>query len=246
VRSSGLGDVVGVDVTMRRLFSGRTAGIDEHLAQTTGHRSQPSLRRAFHATRPEKDRAVVVEDLVSGWKQRAADFGYDLGDLTRVVGPHRTQSVGQIDGERLQDRLAELAVRRQTLTRHDVVALVATAAPAGIGTRDAERVAAYLIEAAGPPVVHRRGQESTIAPPGGEREGLAPRWGAHEVLRVVEHQPEGLVVESDGSPMRRSDGLSPEVVGRPVPRWSHDRSLTRGPVPRLSPARSSPALDLGR
>jgi hypothetical protein len=245
VRPSGLGDVVGVDATMRRLYSGRTAGIEEHLAGETGRRARPSLRRAFHATRPDKDRAGTVEDLVAGWKQRAVDFGYDLGDLTRVVGPRRAQSVGTIDGERLQDRLAELAIQRRTLTRHDLVAVVATAAPAGVGTGAAEQVAAQLIEAAGPPVAHRRGRESS-ARPGGEREGVVPRWQAHDVLRAVEHRPEGLATGVDLSPVGNADGLAPTVVGRPTPRWAHDRSMVLGPALGPSPARSPAALDFGR
>ena len=245
VRPSGLGDVVGVDATIRRLYSGRTAGIEEHLAGEAGHGMRPSPRRAFHATRPEKDRAGTVEDLVAGWKRRAADFGYDLGDLTRVVGRPRTHSVGRIDNQRLQDRLAELAVRRRTLTRHDMVAVVARAAPDGVGTRAAEQVAARLIEAAGPPVAHRRGRES-MASPGGEREVVVPRWEALAVLRAVEHRPEALAAPIDVSQARSSDGLAPTVVGRPTPHWKHDRSVALDPGRRLSPARSRAAVDLGR
>ena len=48
-----------------------------------------SIGGAFHATRPDKDRTCTVDSLMAEWKQRAADFGFDLGDLTRVVGPRR-------------------------------------------------------------------------------------------------------------------------------------------------------------
>ncbi len=245
VGPSGLGDVVGVDATMRRLFSGRTAGVDEHLARRTGHRSHRSLRRAFDATRPDKDRACTVDDLVRGWKQRAVDFGYDLGDLTRVVGPSQVRAAGQIDVERLQDRLAELAVHRRTLAGHDVVALVATAAPAGVGTAGAEQVAAHLIEATGPPVAPRGGRGSTT-PLGGERMGPVARWDALEVWHAVERQPEGLVSGAERSRMRMDEGRSPTVVGRPVPRWSHDRSMILGPDSHGSAVRSPPTLDFGR
>ena len=245
VRPSGLGDVVGVDATIRRLYSGRTAGIEEHLAGEEVHGVRPSPRRAFHATRPEKEGAGTVEDLVAGWKQRAVDFGYDLGDLTRVVGRPHAHSVGRIDGQRLQDRLAELAIRRRTLTRHDLVAVVATAAPAGVGTRAAERVAAELIEAAGPPTARQRGRES-MASSGGQREVVVPRWEALAVLQAVEHRPEGLAAPADLSQARSSDGLAPTVVGRPAPQWAHDRSMALDPGRRPFPARSPAALDLGR
>ena len=245
VRPSGLGDVVGVDATLRRLFSGRASAIEEHLAGEAAHRAQPSLRRAFHATRPEKDRAVTVEDLVAEWKQRAVDFGYDLGDLTRVVGPRRDQSVGPIDGRRLQDRLNELAVHRRTLARHDLVAVVAAAAPAGVGTRAAEQVAAHLIEEAGPPVVRRPGREST-AHPGREREGVIL---AGMRLHCCAPSSTGRGRWRQGplsARMPTSDGLVRPVVGRSSPRWAHDRSMVLGPAPGPSLARSLSALDLGR
>ncbi|MGH9081466.1 MAG: MobF family relaxase, partial [Acidimicrobiales bacterium] len=56
VAPSGLGDVVGVDRSLRRLFSQRAAAMDEYrhrraLVAGPGRRS----RGAFHATRPDKD-----------------------------------------------------------------------------------------------------------------------------------------------------------------------------------------------
>ena len=44
------------------------------------------MKASFHATRPAKEAGHTVADLVREWRHRAADFGYDLGDLTRVVG----------------------------------------------------------------------------------------------------------------------------------------------------------------
>ena len=152
VRPSGLGDVVGVDATMRRLFSQRSAGIDEYLAGETGYRARPSRRRAFHATRPDKDRVGTVEDLVAGWKQRAADFGFDLGDLTRVVGPRRVDSVGRIDGERLQRPTGRVGHPPPDAGPSRPGGGGRRCRTAGVGTRAAEQVAAQLIEAAGPPV----------------------------------------------------------------------------------------------
>ncbi len=75
VPRSGMGDVVGVDPTLRRLFSQRSAAMDEYLAGRVAHRNGPGRTRgAFHATRPDKDRTCTVDSLMGEWKQRAADL----------------------------------------------------------------------------------------------------------------------------------------------------------------------------
>ena len=89
LRPSGVGDVVGVDPRLCRLFSQRSASMDEYRQRSgvAATRSGPSAA-AFHADRPDKDRTITVDALMGEWKQRAADLGFDLGDLTRSVG-HR-------------------------------------------------------------------------------------------------------------------------------------------------------------
>ena len=87
VRPSGLGDVVGVDPGLRRLFSQRSASMDEYDVVRFGRVRSPDQRRGtFHATRPDKDATCTVEELSARWRTRASDVGYNLGDLTRVVG----------------------------------------------------------------------------------------------------------------------------------------------------------------
>ncbi len=159
VPASGLGDVVGVDRTLRRLFSQRSAAMDEYEGRRVGSsrgasRSRGSSRSkgAFHATRPDKDRHRTVESLTAEWRERAADFGFDLGDLTRVVGPGRARRPGnEIDAERVRSRLGDLARHRLTLGHRHLVAAVADASVAGTSARVVESVADRIAEASGPP-----------------------------------------------------------------------------------------------
>ncbi len=117
VAPSGLGDVVGVDSSLRRLFSQRSAAMDEFEVRwrpaqearrsmqgaSRSHQGVSRSKRSYHVTRPDKDRERTVESLTAEWKERAADFGFDLGDLTRVVGPRRAPEVGSdIDQERVR------------------------------------------------------------------------------------------------------------------------------------------------
>ncbi len=164
VPPSGMGDVVGVDPTLRRIFSGRSSDIDEHLA-VSGSSSSPgsaasSRRVAALVTRPSKDRTRTVEDLVDVWRSRALEFGYPPTELTRVVGlglgaapaadqrvlpsdrpgrAHRPRSGPELD--RLDRRLRELAGREGGLTRSGLVAEVAAACPAGASAAVVESAA---------------------------------------------------------------------------------------------------------
>ncbi len=122
VRPSGLGDVVGVDPGLRGLFSQRSADIKAYLAERPG---RASLRGAFYATRPEKDRTACWEALVPEWRHRADELGYDVSALSRVVG--RGRDGKGFDVERLQSALARWARPDATLSRRDIVSAVATA-----------------------------------------------------------------------------------------------------------------------
>ncbi len=142
MRPSGLGDVAGVDPALRRLFSQRTASIEEFVARRFGGdgRRHPG---AFYATRPEKDISGSLGALTDAWRRRAADFGFDLGELGRVVGRGRTAArdlgtggrgaTAGFDPERLAHRLREAGGPDRTLSRGDLVVHVAAASPAKAG-----------------------------------------------------------------------------------------------------------------
>lgn len=122
VRPNGLGDVVGVDPGLRGLFSQRSADMKAYLAERSG---RASVRGAFYATRPEKDRTVCWEGLVPQWRHRADDLGYDVAALGRVVG--RGRDGNGFDVDLLQSAIARRAWRDGTLGRRDIVSAVATA-----------------------------------------------------------------------------------------------------------------------
>lgn len=203
VRPSGLGDVVGVDVNLRRLFSRRTAAIGEYMTVRAGGRGAPSRRGAFHATRPEKDRSQTVESLTGEWRQRADDFGIDLGDLTRVVGLGRTvRSTEVVDADRVARRLGQLERTQSTVARRDLVAAVADASPGGATVQVIESVTAQVVEVAGAPLdragMARHHRRDGRAPSRGARE---PRWSAGDVARAVEREPRALSAVVGSPPM---------------------------------------------
>ena len=221
VRPSGLGDVVGVDNGLRRLFSQRAAAIEEYLmargapGQGVGHERRALPRRrsgAFFATRPDKDRTQVVESLMPEWRSRAADFGYDLGDLGQVVGRGRRTDIergsgGSFDPRRLIDRLEELEPTGRHLARRDVVTLVAAASVGGATVPVIESVTDRLV-AGKPSWPWDRSTEG-----GSARE---PRWACQDLLRSVRGHQRELVAAVDGPDgHRRGDGaVSDRVAAR--------------------------------
>ncbi|HEV3132874.1 MAG TPA: MobF family relaxase [Acidimicrobiales bacterium] len=197
LHASGLGDVIGVDGNLRRLFSQRSAAMDEYRFTRAGPSQHPSRLGAFHATRPDKDRTRTVESLLLEWKRRAADFGFDLGDLTMVVGCKRNLEAGNdIDPQRVRDRLVEFAQANRTMAPRDLVAVVAAASTLGATARVVQSVARQLEEASGPPL------------------GTERRWPAGEVARALERDSAAILagpaLSGDG---RLGIGPSPATAG---------------------------------
>ena len=185
VRTSGLGEVTGVDRHLRRLFSQRTASMDEYDQRRGRSSTAPQRSRgAFHATRPEKERDHTVDSLTADWKERAASFGFDLGDLTRVVGLGREMNdvaPGPVDVPVLRTQLGRLGERRRTVTESDLVASVAGASLRGATARQLEAVASTLVEATGTP-------EGTDQQLGGAFDGQT-RWRSSDLGRVASSLP---------------------------------------------------------
>jgi conjugative relaxase-like TrwC/TraI family protein len=185
VAPSGLGDVVGVDRSLRRLFSQRTAAMDEFRHE----RSVPgrSRRGAYFATRPDKDRDHTVECLRAEWRERAGTFGFDLGDLTAVVGRRRESrhAIALVDPDRLGSALDGLARHDRSLSHRDLVTEVAAASIVGAPASGIESMADHLIESGGVEVEaggrlpSRRGSARWVA-------GPEPRWPAGGLARAFE------------------------------------------------------------
>ncbi len=180
VGPTGIGDVVGVDGGLRRLFSLRSASMDQYHFDRGVARGVAPSSAAFHADRPDKNRSVTVEELRSEWRRRATELGFDLGDLSRAVGPHHDRgAVPAIDRRAVIDRLAHLAEHRRTVARHHLVAVVASSAPGGADVTQVELLASGWLEAAGPPL-------DDVARGDRGRAGPDRRWEAAAVGRAVE------------------------------------------------------------
>lgn len=233
LRTSGLSDVVGVDPTLCRLFSGRTADMEEHLSRRA--RARPGARAASRrisalVTRLPKDRTRTVDDLVAEWRARALDLGYPPSELTRVVGLGRSVmppigpdvggAVGPelprarplaaergLDPERLAYRLHELDRDDRSLTRRDVVAEVASACPAGAPSAFVESVATRLVD--GAPAVAGPDEVQSTSP-----RGIEPRWRAAPLAEGVVNLPRTTLSTEDARSSanreyRRRQGLEP-------------------------------------
>ncbi len=192
VRSSGMGDVLGVDPGLRRLFSQRLAGMEEHLARTGATPAdRHRMQAAFYATRPDKDRTVTVEGLMREWQGRASDFGFDLGDLTGVVGRGRSRRGTEVIRlDTVHRSFEQLPEYRRTLAHRDVVAMIAAATPNGAATRMIESAATRIVESAGPPLSRRDAGEDSLTTNGRADRRRGPfeaRWTTPDVQRAFEH-----------------------------------------------------------
>jgi len=229
VRPSGLGDVAGVDPALRRLFSQRTASIEEFVARRFGGDGRRH-RGAFYATRPEKDVSGSLGALTDAWRRRAADFGFDLGELGRVVGRGRTAArdlgtgrrgaTAGFDPERLAHRLREAGGPDRTLSRGDLVVHVAAASPEGATARQVESVVDAIVDASGSPTSGVHGSEQ--------------RWLVGAVVRTLGEGRDLAGAASSRTVLPdQGRGPSPGRYGRAVGGWEHAGDGSRGAEPRF-------------
>ncbi len=86
-------DLAGIDPSVSRAFSRRSADIDAALEKSG--RSGPRARRiASVSTRPEKDLGTAYEDLVSDWRDRSYRLGVSDARLASVAGRSRAATSG--------------------------------------------------------------------------------------------------------------------------------------------------------
>ncbi len=209
LRPSGLGDVAGVDPRLCRLFSQRSSSMDEarHRQGNMG-RAVRSSAAVFHADRPDKDRTVTVDALMTEWRRRAADLGFDLGDLTRSVGVHRHDPEPVVDRADLHRRILGLADGHRVIGRHHLVAAMAASTVGGAPARAVETAAARLMEACD------RTPRVDGGTPGADRWAADPRWDPVHVARVMRGIPlSGLVTGPIAPPDRAGTrALAPSEV----------------------------------
>jgi conjugative relaxase-like TrwC/TraI family protein len=213
VRPSGLGDLVGVGTALRRLFSQRSAEIEEFVALR--HRGGRGRHRdAYFVTRSDKDRTQTLESLVSSWRERAADFGFDLGDLSEVVGRgvrRGAEATAGVDTQRMVDRLEATGRAEGSMARRDLVALVASASPRGATVADLDTTVDRIATLVGTEGVARHGRE--------------PRWRKRDVLGVARQRGSelGAALDRDISPSTTIDRRRSRVPGRDVGRSQERR-----------------------
>lgn len=183
VSERGFGDVVGVPAPLRRLYSQRAASIARHLDAAGGQAGgrpgggvRATRRAAFYATRPAKEGVPVAERLADEWRTRAADCGFDLGVLGRVVGRARVEGrLGPRDDTgRAVERLAASGPER-LLARRDVVAVLAASATSGARVVQLEQAADRLLDRCA-----RQGPDRAT-----DEVGHEPRWPAGVVVETV-------------------------------------------------------------
>ncbi|MGA8724917.1 MAG: MobF family relaxase [Acidimicrobiales bacterium] len=186
VGPTGLGDVVGVPSELRHLFSQRSADMARFDFMRRGALDRRHGDGTFHATRPGKEAGHTVADLLREWRTRAADLGYDLGDLTRVVGlGGRERDQPSVDLGNVRRRLDVAAREQRPLRRNDLVALLSTSSLVGATAAVVEAQVASLVRGAGSPLP---GEAAGIAP-------VEPSWRAGDLGRALQ---EGIGSALDG------------------------------------------------
>ena len=148
--SNGVGEVAGVPLGLRRLFSQRRIEIEAAMEQH-GVRTAHGAQVATLATRGPKEHGVTESELRARWRERARELKLDVR-ITR----HRHEAGGISD-----DELAATATHQHaTFGRRAVLQIVAERATAGLPyAAVAARVETFL---AGPcAVTVRPGQWST-------------------------------------------------------------------------------------
>ena len=129
----GIAELAGVPKPVLRAFSRRRAEIEAALAEH-GTSSPRAAEAAALATRRAKRDGVDAAELVAGWRSRAAELGFDRGDLERLVGRVRAVELDSAGWERVFDELASptgLTRRASTFSRRDVVQALCESLPAG-------------------------------------------------------------------------------------------------------------------
>jgi hypothetical protein len=165
----GITELVGVPKPVVRAFSRRRAEIEAAL-EAGGTSSPRAAEAAALATRRAKRDGIGAAELVAGWRRRAAELGWDRGDLERLLGRVQTVEIDAVSWERLFDALAApsgLTQDASTFTRRNAIQALCELAPPGarVDTRALETAvdrflasprAVSLLPHSGPEAFRRR------------------------------------------------------------------------------------------
>lgn len=128
----GIAEVLGVPKPVLRAFSRRRAQIEAAMRER-GTSSARAAEAAALDTRRPKDRSATADGLAVEWRARAADLGFDTGQLVLVVGRVRESRTAEPSLERVFDALAAatgLTREKSTFDRRDVIQALCERAPA--------------------------------------------------------------------------------------------------------------------
>ena len=103
-------DLAGIDPTVRRAFSRRSAEIETALEQA-GRSGPRAARIASARTRPDKDLATPYEELVSDWRERSYRLGVSDARLAAVIGRVARRPYSQRPGGPLSSGQSERSAR---------------------------------------------------------------------------------------------------------------------------------------
>ena len=115
-------DLVGIEPSVRRAFSRRSADIEAALEQA-GRSGPRAARIASVKTRPEKDLGTPYEELVDAWRERSYRLGVSDARIAGVVGrplSARSEAMATREpGAGAESRWAEQALGEHGVTARD-------------------------------------------------------------------------------------------------------------------------------
>jgi len=221
-------DLAGIDPSVSRAFSRRSADIETALVQA-GRSGPRAARIASVRTRPVKDLATPYEELVQDWRERSYRLGVSDGRLASVVGRSPVASLVPADSTNERDRWADRALgehgaaaRDGTCRRGDLVRSRCASLPLGAQVteveRDVERLLAdgliVPVPSRAQPSARRLQSASGRSIPGGMAEPLYTTPAILEVharlTQIVREHPEAveLLAYPPGGRLDALDALS--------------------------------------
>ena len=142
-------DLAGIDPSVRRAFSRRSADIETALEQA-GRSGPRAARIASVKTRPDKDLGTPYDELVAGWRERSYRLGVSDARLAAVTGRSpaawpepvaRGESEARLESPWAERALGEHGVtaRDGTCRRGDLVRARCASLPSGAPVSEVER-----------------------------------------------------------------------------------------------------------
>jgi conjugative relaxase-like TrwC/TraI family protein len=135
----GMAEPAGIEASVLKAFSSRRVEIEEAM-DVRGTTSSRSAQVAAYRTRDAKG-GLVLDDLPTQWRARAAELGFDPGRLDALVGPGRPTGLRLADHEAELLGPAGLTAHASSFDRRAVLRELAERAGQGASVGELERAA---------------------------------------------------------------------------------------------------------